>query len=730
MNIVEKTLQTGSFRVKIKVVYLLWRANCIMKNIPNFFKKIIAVSFFSAVFSVAALGSYSYADNYYQIYSSNVVDNWSSVVVTNVNQLAVTSTINDKNIYLSTNHGQTWTVGGTVDLLPGSSLHSITATQDGHFIIISATDGVFLSNNGLTGPFSKTLNGPIFTHVAMDSTGSHMYAISDATLYKSDNGGGSWSSISVAEGVTLNDVDCSSDGSIVYVATATSVYKSVSYGGSFSQLTTPDWGDFRGVATSADGNIVLTGGDAMHLMVSTDGGMSWTDHSEVPLADWTAVTMSSDGQKMVASTYNGGITLSSGNSGVTWISETALPGTSITSLSLSADGMYLVGASSNAYLYTARLFLPTLSAPSLINNTDTGYSNTDFITNAGSIDVSVSCQNTNDEVHLYKNSETTYATAYCSNGTAVFPGYDISGISETSFSLAAVEWDGAMTYSSMGTSVVITVDRTVPVQVINTTNISTSTADIYIQYDAQATSTVDFGLSSSYGSTTNGGDASFAMAHTIRLSGLTPGTTYHYKVTSTDLPGNQTVSDDITFETDPAPVVESTVSGGLPSIQVIQGIIGIISNGSSLNNSSTKPDMLSEKNNSSATSSPTLTSIIIDSGARVSSKPISTGLYSQRQLFKNEDGTAFTFNKSLSLGSSGSSYNSDIKKLQVFLNSAGYMVASTGPGSIGNETNKFGPATKRALLKFQKAIGIRGANGMLGPVTRKVINQLIQSVVR
>lgn len=63
----------------------------------------------------------------------------------------------------------------------------------------------------------------------------------------------------------------------------------------------------------------------------------------------------------------------------------------------------------------------------------------------------------------------------------------------------------------------------------------------------------------------------------------------------------------------------------------------------------------------------------------------------------------------------------DVKALQVFLNTNGYIVAKSGAGSLGNETTRFGPATKAALVKFQKAKGIVPAAGYFGPKTRAAV---------
>ena len=79
-------------------------------------------------------------------------------------------------------------------------------------------------------------------------------------------------------------------------------------------------------------------------------------------------------------------------------------------------------------------------------------------------------------------------------------------------------------------------------------------------------------------------------------------------------------------------------------------------------------------------------------------------------------GGAFTRN--LEIGTTGD----DVRALQVFLNTHGYVVTSSGPGSSGNETTLFGGLTKAALIKFQQANNITPAAGYFGPKTRAAVN--------
>gem|GEM_PF-1249474 len=78
----------------------------------------------------------------------------------------------------------------------------------------------------------------------------------------------------------------------------------------------------------------------------------------------------------------------------------------------------------------------------------------------------------------------------------------------------------------------------------------------------------------------------------------------------------------------------------------------------------------------------------------------------------------FTFTRSLTVDFTGS----DVKALQVFLNTQGFIVNSTGVGSPGNETDYFGHATRAALMKYQKEHGI-SVTGFFGPISMKAVTE-------
>lgn len=69
----------------------------------------------------------------------------------------------------------------------------------------------------------------------------------------------------------------------------------------------------------------------------------------------------------------------------------------------------------------------------------------------------------------------------------------------------------------------------------------------------------------------------------------------------------------------------------------------------------------------------------------------------------------------------------DVKRLQTFLNRAGFMVSESGEGSFGKEGMYFGAKTAAALIQYQNAhkteLGIVRGTGFFGAATRALINK-------
>lgn len=99
----------------------------------------------------------------------------------------------------------------------------------------------------------------------------------------------------------------------------------------------------------------------------------------------------------------------------------------------------------------------------------------------------------------------------------------------------------------------VTIIGKVPLVIYNISviGIDRNHATITWKTNGNANSTVVYGTTTSYGSFRTAGV--MAKDHTIPLSGLLPGTLYHFRVISVDLAGNRAESADLTFTTAPSP---------------------------------------------------------------------------------------------------------------------------------------------------------------------------------
>jgi len=114
-------------------------------------------------------------------------------------------------------------------------------------------------------------------------------------------------------------------------------------------------------------------------------------------------------------------------------------------------------------------------------------------------------------------------------------------------------------------------DTTAPqISLITVAPITTTGATVAWTTNELAISQIQYGTTISYGQSVSlGGTPS--LSHSTTLTSLSPGTTYHYRLTSTDGSGNVGLSSDETFTTDALPQVQTQVQSQA-SVVVISGI--------------------------------------------------------------------------------------------------------------------------------------------------------------
>ena len=138
-------------------------------------------------------------------------------------------------------------------------------------------------------------------------------------------------------------------------------------------------------------------------------------------------------------------------------------------------------------------------------------------------------------------------------------------VAGTDYHFLASSTDGSNN-TARGTDTTFTTDPPAPdttPPVISNVNavVTDTTATITWDTDELATSAVDYGTDTSYGS--NAGGATLVSSHSVTLTSLTPGTEYHFLVSSTDASSNTASGSDTTFTTnagaDTTPPVISNV---------------------------------------------------------------------------------------------------------------------------------------------------------------------------
>lgn len=107
-------------------------------------------------------------------------------------------------------------------------------------------------------------------------------------------------------------------------------------------------------------------------------------------------------------------------------------------------------------------------------------------------------------------------------------------------------------------------DTTAPtISSISVAALATSTARITWTTNEAASSRIDYGTTSGYGTAST--SAALVTSHSLGFTGLTPATVYHYRVQSVDAASNTATSSDLTFTTDSLP---DTTAPGISGISV------------------------------------------------------------------------------------------------------------------------------------------------------------------
>tara|TARA_B100001105_G_scaffold95331_1_gene75862 strand:- start:1363 stop:2676 length:1314 start_codon:yes stop_codon:yes gene_type:complete len=242
--------------------------------------------------------------------------------------------------------------------VPGPSFDTLTFTErtaagerdwaaaamssDGTFIAAAVSDGyIYTSSDGGATWEEKTASGArSWTDISMSDDGAVIAASFYGQVSVSTDSGDTWTlggSPNYWESVTV-----SGDGSTIYAGTIY-IYKSTNGGASWSQMSVPFAGSsWISLATSTDGTFVAGSRNGGNIHYSDDGGASWSALTQAGTSSWGDITISDDGQNIAVYPQNGSI-LVSADAGATWTDTTVGFGY-CNGLTASSDGSKLAAS--------------------------------------------------------------------------------------------------------------------------------------------------------------------------------------------------------------------------------------------------------------------------------------------------------------------------------------------------------------------------------------------------
>jgi len=326
----------------------------------------------------------------------------------------------------------------------------------------------------------------------------------------------------------------SADGTrLAVVILGGGIYTSTDGGVAWTQSSAPGTNYWQSVATSADGTrLAAVDGNPGYIWTSTDGGVTWTQ-SSAPSAYWQAIASSADGTRLAAVVAFGGGIYTSTNSGLSWTQSSA-PSTYWSSIASSADGTHLAAVDcSPGYIWT--------SSDGGATWTQSSAPSTSWSSIASSSD----------------GSRLVAVDGFYN--TANNPGYIWTSTNR------ALTWTQSSAPSAYWNSIASSADGMRLAAVVDYGGIYTSTDGGLTWTQSGAPSEGWYSIASSADGSRLAAVVYFGGIYTSTgaLSGLTPNTTYHYRLVGRNSAGT-TLGADMSFTTAPPAANPFTLSGSEP----------------------------------------------------------------------------------------------------------------------------------------------------------------------
>jgi ligand-binding sensor domain-containing protein len=479
-------------------------------------------------------------------------------------------------VFRSTDSGGSWTPVNTGLTNPNvsTSVSALAINSSGH--IFAASGGIFRStdNGGSWTPVNTGLTNVIIYSVAINSNGHIFVGTDGGGVFRSTDNGGSWTEVNT--GLTNTGVSAlaiNSNGDIFSGTGRDGVFRSIDNGGSWTEVNTGLMRSPFGfiyvsaLAINSSGHIFAGTGDGVFR--STDNGESWVD-TGLTLFNGIVLAINSSGH-IFAGNNGDGVSRSMDN-GVNWTAvNNGLTNTDITVLAINLNGHIFAGTREGVFRSTdnggswtnlnfpdsfvlsfaanasGHIFAGTWNR-GVFRSNDNGNSWT--AVNNGLLDINIPALTINSSGHILAGTFNRGVFLSTDNGdswTQINTGLaNTSTFTFVSVNALAINTSGFIFAGTGGTGVFRSVKSTLlPIATTSiATNVLLTSATLNGTVNPNGLNTTiqfEYGTTTSYGNMVTATPSPITGTSPVSVSantmGLSPNTTYHYRVVATNSEG-------------------------------------------------------------------------------------------------------------------------------------------------------------------------------------------------
>lgn len=260
---------------------------------------------------------------------------------------------------ISTNYGKTWSNVS----ISASSAYRCSASLDGKYILVNDVAGGLQMSSNYGTSFSQVSGVSSVWDCVVSATGKYMLVVcnSNGCIRVSSDYGVNWSSNS---STVYKNACMAIDGSVMYIATDNAILKSVDYGVNWTQILNDGMKTINYMCCSSDGmHLLVSFSGTNQLLISHNFGANFSTVGSS--ASYYKLVMSSNGQRIVASTTDTSTLYYSIDGGNNWSQKTGMSsGSGALAMSYSGDMMYHCAPYQNVSYSNINSIVLNTSAPS------------------------------------------------------------------------------------------------------------------------------------------------------------------------------------------------------------------------------------------------------------------------------------------------------------------------------------------------------------------------------